>query len=107
MTMIGRAVKRVEDHRFITGRGLYVDDVTVPGVLHVAIVRSTYAHALIRGIDRADAAAAPGVIAVITAADLGPANGPHPHPTWFPPHPPLQAAVTPMTRPEQIWLLAA
>jgi carbon-monoxide dehydrogenase large subunit len=107
MTMIGRAVKRVEDHRFITGRGLYVDDVTVPGVLHVAIVRSTYAHALIRGIDRADAAAAPGVIAVITAADLGPANGPHPHPTWFPPHPPLQAAVNPMTRPEQIWLLAA
>lgn len=107
MTMIGRALKRVEDRRFLTGRGEYVDDVAAVGALHVAFVRSIYAHARIRGIDRTQAQAAPGVVAVVTAEDLGPVNGPHPHPTWFPPHPPLQAAVNPMTRPERIWLLAA
>ena len=107
MAIIGRAQKRVEDMRFITGRGEYVDDIAVAGVLHVAIVRSTYAHARIRGIDAAAAIAAEGVVAVVTAADLGEANGPHPHPTWFPPHPPLQKAVDPFTRPEVILLLAA
>ncbi|HXG39516.1 MAG TPA: xanthine dehydrogenase family protein molybdopterin-binding subunit [Candidatus Limnocylindrales bacterium] len=107
MSLIGRAVKRIEDRRFVTGRGEYVDDVPLPDALHVAIVRSTYAHALIRAIDRSEALDQEGVVAVVTAADLGSTNGPHPHPTWFPPHPPLQAAVRPFTRPERIWLLAA
>jgi carbon-monoxide dehydrogenase large subunit len=107
MAIIGRAQKRVEDLRFITGRGEFVDDVAVAGALHVAIVRSTYAHARIRGIDTTAARVAEGVVAVVTAADLGQANGPHPHPTWFPPHPPLQKAVEPFTRPEVIYLLAA
>lgn len=107
MSLIGRPLRRVEDRRFVTGRGEYVDDVAIPGVLHVALVRSTYAHATIRGIDTAEARAMPGVVAVVTAADLGAANGPHPHPTWFPPHPPLVKLVNPFTRPERIWLLAA
>ncbi len=107
MTLIGRPLRRVEDRRFVTGRGEYVDDVAIPGVLHVALVRSTYAHARLRSIDASEAKAMPGVVAVITAADLGAANGPHPHPTWFPPHPPLVKAVNPFTRPERIWLLAA
>jgi carbon-monoxide dehydrogenase large subunit len=107
MAIIGRAQKRVEDLRFVTGRGEYVDDVPIAGALHVAIVRSTYAHARIRGIESAAAAASEGVVAVVTAADLGETNGPHPHPTWFPPHPPLQQAVDPFTRPETIRLLAA
>src|SRR5687768_8198343 len=107
MSMIGRSLKRSEDRRFITGRGEYVDDIAVPGVLHVAMVRSTYAHARIRSIDATQALQLPGVVAVVTAADLGAANGPHPHPTWFPPHVPLQKAVNPFTRPERIWLLAA
>ncbi len=107
MGTIGRAMKRVEDLRFVTGRGEYVDDVPAPGALHVAMVRSTYAHARIRGIDASEALALPGVVAVVTAADLGAQNGPFPHPTWFPPHPPLAKAVDPFTRPERIWLLAA
>ncbi len=105
--MIGRSVRRVEDRRFVTGRGQFVDDIAAPGVLHVAFVRSPYAHAAIRGIDGSGALAIPGVVAVVTASDLGPANGPFPHPTWFPPHPPLAKAVNPFTRPEWIWLLAA
>ncbi len=107
MGSIGRPMKRVEDRRLVTGRGEYVDDVPAPGALHVAIVRSTYAHARILGIDATAALALPGVVAVVSAADLGAANGPFPHPTWFPPHPPLAKAVDPFTRPERIWLLAA
>jgi len=107
VSTIGRSIRRIEDRRFVTGRGQYVDDVTVPDALHVAFVRSPYAHAAIRGVDSRAALAIPGVAAVVTAADLGPANGPFPHPTWFPPHPPLAKAVDPFTRPERIWLLAA
>lgn len=106
MGLIGRPLRRVEDRRFVTGRGEYVDDVAVPGALHVALVRSVYAHGTITGIDAARARAMPGVVAVVTAADLGPENGPFPHPTWFPPHPPLVAAIDPFTRPERIRLLA-
>lgn len=107
MSLIGLPLRRVEDRRFVTGRGEYVDDIAIPGVLHVALVRSPYAHGLIRSIDLSAARAMPGVVAAVSAADLGPSNGPHPHPTWFPPHPPLVAAIDPFTRPERIWLLAA
>jgi carbon-monoxide dehydrogenase large subunit len=68
----GAAVKRIEDPKLITGRGHYVDDLAIPGVLHVAILRSPHAHARILGIDCEAALAMPGIRAVLTADDLGP-----------------------------------
>ena len=63
---IGQAIKRVEDQRLLTGQGTYTDDVTPDGTARAFILRSPYAHARIKGIDTADAEAAPGVIAVLT-----------------------------------------
>ena len=63
---LGHSVRRKEDDRFIRGRGNYVDDVKLPGMLHMAILRSPFAHAKINGIDTSKAAAIPGVIAVVT-----------------------------------------
>src|SRR3984893_9778312 len=63
---IGVSVPRKEDARFIHGQGNYVDDVVLPGMLHMVVVRSPYAHARIRGIDSSAAMAIPGVIAVVT-----------------------------------------
>ena len=67
---VGKRVKRKEDRRFIQGRGTYLDDVVLPGMLYMAIVHSPYAHAEIRGIDSSAALELPGVKAVITAKDL-------------------------------------
>jgi carbon-monoxide dehydrogenase large subunit len=67
---IGHSLKRKEDDRFIRGAGTYVDDITLPGMLHLAILRSFTAHARIRSIDVAAATAVPGVVAVLTGADL-------------------------------------
>src|SRR5436305_14222626 len=67
----GRARKRKEDARLITGRTRWTDNITLPGMLHLALVRSPVAHARITGIDTAEARALPGVLAVYTAADLG------------------------------------
>ena len=61
---------RKEDPRFIRGRGTYVDDVALPGMLHLAILRSPYAHARIVRIDVTAAQAHPKVKAVVTGADL-------------------------------------
>ncbi|HSR23625.1 MAG TPA: molybdopterin cofactor-binding domain-containing protein, partial [Candidatus Eisenbacteria bacterium] len=63
---IGESIKRKEDARFLRGRGNYLDDITLPGMLHMAILRSPHAHARIRSIDTSAASAAPGVIAVVT-----------------------------------------
>jgi aerobic carbon-monoxide dehydrogenase large subunit len=63
-------VLRREDARLVTGRGRYVSDVALPGLLEAAFVRSTRAHALVHGVDVAAATGAPGVVAVIVAADL-------------------------------------
>jgi carbon-monoxide dehydrogenase large subunit len=63
---IGESVLRKEDARFIRGRGTYVDDVVLPHMLHMAILRSPHAHARIRSVDTSAAAAVPGVIAVVT-----------------------------------------
>jgi len=63
---IGESVLRKEDARFIRGRGHYVDDITLPGMLHMAVLRSPHAHARIRSVDTAAAAAVPGVVAVVT-----------------------------------------
>ena len=67
---IGHRVKRKEDDRLIQGRGNYVDDITLPGMLHLALLRSPVAHARIRSIDAEAAAAAEGVVAVVTGKDL-------------------------------------
>ncbi len=63
---IGHSVERKEDARFIRGKGNYVDDITLPGMLHMELLRSPYAHARIRSVDTSRAAALPGVIAVVT-----------------------------------------
>ncbi|MCS6931843.1 MAG: xanthine dehydrogenase family protein molybdopterin-binding subunit [Acetobacteraceae bacterium] len=68
---IGRAVTRNEDARLLAGRALFVDDVELPGMLHAAFLRSPHAHAEIRSVDVAAARARPGVVAVVTAEDLG------------------------------------
>ena len=69
---IGHSVARKEDARFIRGRGNYVDDVKLPGMVYLDIVRSPYAHARILKIDTSKALAIPGVLAVITGKDLVP-----------------------------------
>jgi aerobic carbon-monoxide dehydrogenase large subunit len=68
--VLGSPVKRVEDPKFITGKGRYLDDIKLPGMVHISILRSPYAHANIRSIDISAAKAAPGVIAVIVGADI-------------------------------------
>ena len=67
---IGAAVRRKEDRRFITGAGQYVDDINRPNQLYAYMVRSPVAHARIAGVDTADALAVPGVVAVLTGADM-------------------------------------
>ena len=63
-------MRRLEDPRFIQGAGNYLDDITLPGMLHMAIVRSPWAHATINGIDDSAAMALDGVLAVVTGEML-------------------------------------
>ncbi len=70
MTAIGTPVRRREDYRFLTGQGTYTDDINRPGQLHAYILRSPHANARVGGIDTGAAAAAPGIVAVFTGADL-------------------------------------
>lgn len=67
---IGKPMKRVEDPRFIQGKGKYVANLQIPGMLHAAIVRSPHAHAKINSIDTSAALAMPSVVGVYTGADL-------------------------------------
>lgn len=83
---VGASVKRIDDLRLVTGQGRYVDDIELPGMLEIAFVRSSEAHALIRSIDVSAARALPGVVAVWTLADLGgdaqkPMVQAYPHPS--------------------------
>ena len=71
---LGSSRKRVEDVRFTQGKGNYIDDIKMPGMLHGDFVRSPYAHARVKSINAEAAKALPGVIAVLTAADLAPLN---------------------------------
>lgn len=71
---MGTSMLRKEDAKFIRGQGSYVDDIKMPGMLFGALVRSPYAHARIKGIDKSKALACPGVVAVLTADDLKPVN---------------------------------
>ena len=66
--------KRVEDIRFVQGKGNYVDDLKLPGMLYGDFTRSPHAHARIKKLDTTKAKAVPGVLAVLTAADLKPLN---------------------------------
>ena len=68
---VGSPVERIEDLRLLRGRGQYVDDLSCAGLLHAVILRSAVAHGRICSIDVAAARARPGVVAVITAADVG------------------------------------
>src|SRR2546430_11139256 len=69
-TGIGAAVRRKEDQRFVTGKGHYTDDVNRPGQCHGYFLRSPHAHARIKSIETKAAAAMPGVLAVLTGAEL-------------------------------------
>ena len=69
-SILGNPVRRREDPDILTGKTQYFDDLQVAGLLHVAFVRSTIAHAVIEGIDTSDAVSMPGVVAVYTADDL-------------------------------------
>ena len=77
---MGHRMKRKEDPRFLQGAGQYVDDVKLPGMLYLDIVRSPYAHAKIVNIDASKALELDGVLAVITGKDLEEAGGLH----WMP-----------------------
>src|SRR4051812_43138797 len=68
--VLGASIKRVEDPKFITGKGRYLDDIQLAGTTHLAILRSPYAHANIRSIDTSGAKSMPGVLAVFTGADI-------------------------------------
>jgi len=73
---VGRPLPRKEDGRLLAGRGRYLDDVTRPGQLHAAMLRSPHAHARIVGLDAGEAATVPGVHAVLTGADAMAASRP-------------------------------
>jgi carbon-monoxide dehydrogenase large subunit len=75
---VGRSIKRREDLRFLQGQARFVDDIVLPGMAHLVVVRSTHAHAHLRGVHVDDARRAPGVIAVVTAQDLAGKIGPMP-----------------------------
>ena len=70
MTYLGQSLKRAEDPRLITGQGSFVDDINLPGMLHVAVLRSIHAHALINSVDTAAARNSPGVALVLTSKDI-------------------------------------
>jgi len=98
---VGQALRRVEDQRFLTGTGRYTDDISVPGQAYLYVLRSPYPHANITAVDVSAAKGAPGVIGVLTSADLDalnvggiPAEGIPPGPNGkspLPPHRPVLA----------------
>jgi carbon-monoxide dehydrogenase large subunit len=95
MTEVGTPRKRSEDARLITGRTKWTDNIQAPGTLHVAFLRSPHAHARIESVDVAEARRRPGVVAVLTGADLAGEQGSLPC-AWpvtedmkLPDHPPM------------------
>ena len=67
---VGQPLRRREDFKFVTGKGRYTDDIKSPGMLHMAVLRSPHAHAVISRVDLTAAQAAPGVRLVLSGADL-------------------------------------
>ena len=108
--LIGASIRRVEDRPLITGAGCFTEDIQLPGMLHLAFVRSPYPHAKIVSIDTSAAKAMAGVIAVVTGDDLSerlhvPAIPMVPG-MKIPPHPLLaRGVVTRLTRRWRWWLL--
>jgi aerobic carbon-monoxide dehydrogenase large subunit len=72
---IGKARRRKEDARLLTGRTRWTENITVPGMLHMAILRSPHAHARISSVDVSAAAGAPNVIAAFSGADVAETQG--------------------------------
>ncbi len=70
-TYVGQPIARIEDLRLLRGQGQFVDDLRLAGMLHAAILRSSVAHGRLVRIDTAPALTQPGVVTVITAADIG------------------------------------
>ncbi len=93
--MVGARIKRREDPRLITGQATYTDDLQLPGMLYMSVLRSIYAHAKVNGIAVSKARELPGVVAVLTAADVAGQTGPVPCVAEAPgmklPHHPLLA----------------
>ncbi|NOT57161.1 MAG: xanthine dehydrogenase family protein molybdopterin-binding subunit [Deltaproteobacteria bacterium] len=93
--MVGTRIKRREDPRLITGQAIYTDDLQLPGMLYMSVLRSIYAHAAINSIDITNAKALAGVVAVYTGADIDGLTGPVPCVAEVPgmklPHHPLLA----------------
>jgi aerobic carbon-monoxide dehydrogenase large subunit len=95
--IFGSGIKRREDPRLITGQAKYTDDLTLPGMVYMHIVRSPYAHANIRGINTEKAASMPGVVGVFTGQDIANGGFGNIPCAWIvpdseckaPPHPPL------------------
>ncbi len=97
MSILGNRVVRVEDPTFLTTGGTYIDDVRDPavtGAAHVAFARSAVAHARIVGIDVADALGAPGIVAVVTAQELGLPDRPPPPQPFGPDLPSIDPAMS-------------
>ena len=70
--MVGARVKRIEDPRLLRGEGAFVDDIHLPGVVHMAVLRSPHAHARVHSVEVAAALTVPGVLDAFSAVDLGP-----------------------------------
>src|SRR5262245_29313902 len=68
--LIGASIRRVEDPILVSGKGCYTDDVQLPGIVHLAFLRSSYPHAKIISIDTSAGMTLPGVLLVVTGADL-------------------------------------
>jgi len=77
-TWVGQSIRRLEDPKFLLGKGGYIDDMRVRGMLHAALVRSPHAHARIASIDTSAAKALPGVFAVVTGAEAAEITNPMP-----------------------------
>ncbi len=94
--VFGQPITRNEDPRLLTGQALFVDDVDLPGMLHAAFLRSSYAHARLKRVDASGARGRPGVVAVFTAADLG--DYWKPGPLLVPPPPVANRVFNPRTQ---------
>ncbi len=90
---IGQALRRKEDIRFITGTGHYVADIKLEGTLHMAVLRSSHAHARIENIDVSEVGSIPGVARVVSFKDLGAVGKPLPPLPMIVPHPALTPAM--------------
>ena len=87
---IGKPMPIIEDRRFVRGGGQYINDVQLPGMLHLAVAPAPVAHAHLHSVDVSEALTAPGVVAVLTGADLVTMMGPVPQElalpnvVWYP-----------------------